>query len=344
MKVVSDHATSQYGELVESIGSLLMEARARVATAINTTLTRTYWEIGRYIVEYEQKGDDRAEYGANLLNRLSEDLTIRFGKGFGRTNLQYIKRFYLVFPKCGTVSRKLSWSHYYEILKLDDPLEIGFYTKECESQRWSVRELKRQIRSMLYQRLSLSKDKKEVLRIARKGVEIQSPEDIIHDPYVLEFTGLPEDPIWSEKSLEDALADNLSRFMLELGKGFAFVGRQYRISLEGRHFYVDLVFYNVILKTYCLIDLKKGKADHQDIGQMNLYIDFFKHEVCTDGDSDPFGIVLGTDKDRLTVKYALEGITNKLFVSRYQLFLPSQQSLEREALRIIEAHSKMDDD
>ena len=191
------------------------------------------------------------------------------------------------------LSHFLSWSHYYEILKSEDPLEISFYTKECEAQKWSVRELKRQKSAALFQRFAMSKDKEGVLQLANQGIEVQKPEDIIHDPFVLEFTGLPELPTWNEKTLEDALANNLSLFMLELGKGFAFVGRQYHISLGGRHFHVDLVFYNVILKAYCLIDLKKDGVQHEDIGQMNLYLNYFKHEVCTEGDNEPFGIVLG---------------------------------------------------
>jgi len=333
-------AYSDYSELVKSIGSLLSAARARIASSVNTVLLQTYWNIGKYIVEYEQKGSERAEYGSNLLERLSADLTKRYGKGFSRSNILYMRKFYICFPNSETLSHVLSWSHYFEILKSDDPLEISFYTKECETQKWSVRELKRQKSSALFQRFALSKDKDGILQLANQGVEIQKPEDIIHDPFVLEFTGLPELPTWNEKTLEDALASNLSMFMLELGKGFAFVARQYHIPLGGRHFHVDLVFYNVILKAYCLIDLKKDGVQHEDIGQMNLYLNYFKHEVCTEGDNEPFGIVLGAEKDRLTVQYALEGINNQLFVSRYQLFLPDREALSREVYRIIEAHAE----
>lgn len=331
---------SGYDSLVDSIGSLLESARTQIATSVNTILVQTYWNIGKYIVEFEQAGAQRAEYGSNLLNRLSKDLTVRYGKGFGHSNLIYIRKLYLAFPNSGTLSHLLSWSHYYEILKSDDPLEISFYAKECEAQKWSVRELKRQKSSALFQRFALSKDKEGILHLANQGIEVQKPEDIIRDPFVLEFTGLPELPTWSEKTLEDALANNLSMFMLELGKGFAFVGRQYHISIGGRHFHVDLVFYNVILKAYCLIDLKKDGVQHEDIGQMNLYLNYFKHEVCTEGDNEPFGIVLGAEKDRLTVQYALEGINNQLFVSRYKLYLPDRDALSREVYRIIEAHAK----
>ena len=331
---------SEYDSLVESIGSLLDSARTQIATSVNTILIQTYWNIGKYIVEFEQDGAQRAEYGSNLLNRLSTDLTHRYGKGFSRSNVYNMRKLYLTYPKVQTLSGFLSWSHYTEILNSDDPLEISFYVKECETQKWSVRELKRQKGTALFQRFAMSKDKKGVLQLANQGIEIQKPEDIIHDPFVLEFTGLPELPTWNEKSLEDALANNLSMFMLELGKGFAFVGKQYRISLGGRHFHVDLVFYNVILKAYCLIDLKKDGVRHEDIGQMNLYLNYFKHEVCTEGDNEPFGIVLGAGKDRLTVQYALEGMTNQLFVSQYQLYLPDRDALSREVYRIIEAHAK----
>ena len=331
---------SGYDSLVESIGSLLESARGQIATSVNTILVQTYWNIGKYIVEFEQDGAQRAEYGSNLLNRLSTDLTHRYGKGFSRSNVYNMRKLYLTYPKVQTLSGFLSWSHYSEILKSDDPLEISFYTKECEAQKWSVRELKRQKSTALFQRFATSKDKEGVLQLANQGIEIQKPEDIIHDPFVLELTGLPELPTWNEKTLEDALANNLSLFMLELGKGFAFVGRQYHIPLGGRHFHVDLVFYNVILKAYCLIDLKKDGVQHEDIGQMNLYLNYFKHEVSTEGDNEPFGIVLGAEKDRLTVQYALEGITNQLFVSRYQLYLPDRDSLSGEVYRIIEAHAK----
>ena len=332
--------THNYERLVTEIGELIKEAKTKIATTVNTTLVQTYWHIGKYIVEYEQHGAERAEYGSGLINKLSKDLTIRYGKGFGCSNLYNMRKFYLVFPIFQTVSGKLSWSHYFEILRSDDPLEISFYAKECESQKWSVRELKRQRNSSLFQRFALSKNKDEILKMANEGIEIQKPEDIIHDPFVLEFTGLPIKESSQEKSLEDALALNISHFMLELGKGFSFVARQYHIALEGHHFYVDLVFYNVILKTYCLIDLKRDSVQHGDIGQMNFYINYFKHEVCTEGDNEPFGIVLGAGKDKQYVEYALEGISNYLFVSRYQLYLPDRDQLTREVRRILDEHSE----
>lgn len=328
--------TPEYGQLIDNIGSLLQTARTQVATTINNILVKTYWKIGRYIVEYEQNGNERAEYGSNLLNRLATDLKKQYGTGFGRSNIHYMRRLYMAFPKVQTLSELLSWSHYVEILKVDDPLEIGFYVKECEKERWSVRELKRQMNSLLFHRVAVSKDKEGVLKLANEGIDLLSPKDILKDPYVLEFVGLPEREIYKEGDVEEAICNNLSRFMLELGKGFAYIGRQYRISIDGRHFYIDLVFYNVILKCYCLIDLKRGEVQHEDIGQMNLYLNYFRHEVCTEGDNEPIGIVLGSHNNRLTMQYALEGISNQLFVSRYQLYLPDREALEKEVYRILD--------
>ena len=334
--IKSQKHDQQYQELVSDIGGLLANARQHIASSVNTILVETYWQIGRYIVEYEQKGAERAEYGSNLLNRLSNDLTLKYGKGFGKSNLLYMRKLYITFPKSGTLSHLLSWSHYYEILKLDDALEISFYTKECEKQNWSVRELKRQMKSMLFHRMALSKDKDGVLALASQGIEVQKAEDIIKDPYVLEFVGLPDRDIYKEDDLENALIENLSKFMLELGKGFAYIGRQYRFSIAGRHYRVDLVFYNVILKCYCLIDLKRGEVQHEDIGQMNFYLNYFKKEVCTEGDNEPIGIILGASADKLTMEYAMNNISNQLFVSRYQLYLPDRDLLEAQLKRLLE--------
>ncbi len=334
--IKSQKHDQQYQELISDIGGLLANARQHIASSVNTILVETYWQIGRYIVEYEQKGAERAEYGSNLLNRLSNDLTLKYGKGFGKSNLLYMRKLYITFPKSGTLSHLLSWSHYYEILKSDDALEISFYTKECEKQNWSVRELKRQMKSMLFHRMALSKDKEGVLALASQGIEVQKAEDIIKDPYVLEFVGLPDRDIYKEDDLENALIENLSKFMLELGKGFAYIGRQYRFSIAGRHYRVDLVFYNVILKCYCLIDLKRGEVQHEDIGQMNFYLNYFKKEVCTNDDNEPIGIILGANADKLTMEYAMNNISNQLFVSRYQLYLPDRDLLEAQLKKLLE--------
>lgn len=332
-------ADKQYRLLIDEIGGILLRARDKISREINTTMVDTYWSIGRYIVEYEQRGRERAEYGTNLLNRLSKDLTRLYGKGFGKSNLTYIRKLYISFPKSGTLSHLLSWSHYYEVLKLDDELERSFYIKECEKQHWSVRELKRQMDSMLFHRIALSKDKEGVLRLAEQGTEIQSPEDIILDPFVLEFTGLSDVNRYSESDLEKALVRNLGQFLLELGRGFAFIGQQYRFSIAGRHYYVDLVFYHVVLKTYVLIDLKRNEVQHEDIGQMNFYLNYFRNEVCNEGDNEPIGIVLGATADKMTMEFAMGSISNQLFVSRYQLYLPDRETLERELWRIVRSQN-----
>ena len=335
-------STQNYKSLITDIGTLLNRGREQVAQTANTILVQTYWLIGRHIVEFEQNGQDKAEYGSNLLERLSKDLTKLYGKGFSRSNLFHIRMFYLKFQKIQTVSGQfempvftLSWSHYVEIIKEDNPLAIGFYTKQTEKENWSVRELKRQMKSMLFHRLALSKDKEGVLALAERGQEIARPQDILRDPVVLEFLNIPQAHQMQENELEEQLISNLQHFLLELGKGFAFIGRQYRISLGGKHFYVDLVFYHRILKCFVLIDLKRGEVNHQDIGQMNLYLNYFRKEENVDGDNEPIGIVLSAYKDKLLVEYALDSIDNQLFVSKYQLYLPNREELERELERYL---------
>lgn len=325
-----------YEQLVANIGNILAEGRNKVATAINTALVQTYWTIGQHIVEYEQQGNERAEYGSKLLDRLSHDLSERYGKGFSRSNVIYIRKFYLSFQKGETVSHLLSWSHYVEILKGDDPLEISFYATQCAKENWSVRELRRQRNSMLFHRLALSKDKEGIIALATEGQEVQRAEDVVKDPYVLEFLNLPQQERYLEGDLEREIINNLQTFLLELGKGFAFIGRQYKVTLGGRHFFVDLVFYHRILKCFVLIDLKRGEIDHGDIGQMNLYLNYFAEEENTEGDNPPIGIVLGAYKDEVLVKYATTGLANQLFVSKYQLYLPDETALRHEVQRIME--------
>lgn len=324
-----------YRDLIAKIGELLHKGREQAGRAVNMALVQTYWHVGQHIVEFEQGGQDKAAYGTDLLNRLSKDLTQTYGKGFGRSNLFYMRKFYLAFQNSGTVSHKLSWGHYYEILKADNDLEISFYTKQCEKENWSVRERKRQMKSLLFHRIALSKDKQGVMDIAEKGAEIQKPEDIIKDPYVFEFLGIPEQHQYLEGELEERLIHNLEQFLLELGKGFAFIGRQYRISLANRHFYVDLVFYHRILKCFVLIDLKRGEIEHTDIGQMNMYLNYFAKEENVEGDNPPIGIVLGAYKDHILVEYAIENISNQLFVSKYQLYLPDKAVLSAQLEKLL---------
>ncbi len=328
-------STISYNQLKEQIGELLRQGREQAGRAVNAILVQTYWQIGCYIVEFEQKGNIKAEYGSELLDRLSRDLTAEFGKGFSRSNLFQIRLFYLKFPKIQTLSGQLSWSHYVEIIKAESELEISFYTRQCEKENWSVRELKRQMRSMLFHRLALSKDKSGVLEIAEKGSEVQQAEDLIKDPYVFEFLGIQPKEQYLEGELEQTLIQNLELFLLELGKGFAFVGRQYKISLANRHFYVDLVFYHRILKCFVLIDLKRGEIEHTDIGQMNMYLNYFAKEENVEGDNPPIGIVLGAYKDHILVEYATQNITNQLFVSKYQLYLPDKKQLQEELERLL---------
>ncbi len=250
-----------------------------------------------------------------------------------------MRRFYLVFRKWQTVSAKLSWSHYTLLLSLSDDLARNFYEKQCIKDNWSVRELKRQIQSALFQRIALSKDKKGVLQLAQKGHIIETGKDIVKDPYVMEFLGLSENHRYSEKKLEEKIIDNLQMFLLELGKGFTFVGRQYRITLNNRHYYIDLVFYHRILKCFVLIDLKIGFVEHGDIGQMNMYLNYFKKEEGVEDDNEPVGIILSAEKDDVFVEYALGSISNSIFVSKYQTYLPDKKTLQTRLKALLEESS-----
>ena len=337
------HSMSQlntYELLIKNVGVALEHGRHQAAYAVNSAMVQTYWEIGRQIVEYEQKGNEKAEYGSELLKRLSVDLTDHYGKGFGLSNINKMRKLYLCYPILQTLSAKLTWSHYVELLKIEDPLERSFYEKESELAHWGVRELKRQVDSMLFHRLALSTDKREVMRLASEGQVIEKPEDILKDPYVFEFTGLPQLPVYKEGDLEDALINNLSQFLLELGKGFAYIGRQQCFTISGRTYKIDIVFYHRILKCFVLIDLKRGQVQHEDIGQMNFYLNYYKAEMNTEGDADPIGIVIGNDRDKLVMQYALQGISNQLFVSRYQLYLPNREQLESEFQRFLGDQTK----
>ncbi len=329
-------AAQVYEKLLKDIGKLLENSREKSFTAVNKILLQTYWRIGKLIVEYEQKGEEKAEYGSALLTRLSKELKFRYGKGFSKSNVYLMRQFYLRYRKFQTVSGKLSWSHYVELLGVSDELAAGFYERQCIEEKWSVRELKRQMNSMLFERIALSKDKKGVLALANKGQVIESEKDIIKEPYILEFLGIPEDYKYYEKELEQRIIDNLQMFLLELGKGFTFVKRQFRITLDNTHFYVDLVFYHRILKCFVLIDLKIGKADHLDVGQMNLYLNYFKTEENAPDDNPPIGLILAAQKDKILIEYALGGISNKLFVSKYKLYLPDVAELRNEMKKLLE--------
>lgn len=326
----------KYTELLGKIGDAFAQHKRSALLSINNELLQAYWKIGQYIVEFEQKGNLKAEYGKKLLQQLSSDLKTAHGKGFSRTNLVYMRLFYSKYQISQTVSDQLSWSHYVELLNISDELERSFYEKQTILERWSVRELKRQKKSALYLRLAMSKDKEGILEMSKKGHVIQKAEDLNKDPYVFEFLGLPEDNIFSEAELEKRLLDKLQQFLLELGKGFAFISRQHRVTLNNQHYRVDLVFYHYILKCFVLIDLKVDKLKHHDVGQMNMYINYFRAEENREGDNEPIGIILTTDKDEILVEYATGGITNQLFVSKYQIYLPDRKLLEAKVRDILE--------
>jgi len=328
-----------YQQLIDRIGECLVQGQQRAFEQVNTLLVETYWQIGQYIVEFEQKGNERAEYGSRLLTQLSRDLKTAYGKGFSRSNLQYMRLFYLSYKNCQTLSAKLGWSHYTELLAISDDLARSFYEQQCIRDRWSVRELKRQKDSALFERVAMSKDRAEILALAQKGQKIESARDVVKDPYVFEFLDLP-DRNYRESELENRLILQLEKFLLELGKGFAFIGQQYRITLNNTHFYVDLVFYHRILKCFVLIDLKIRAVRHEDIGQMNMYLNYFRAEENMEDDNEPIGIVLARDKDEILVEYATGGISNQLFVSRYQLYLPDVEVLKQELRRLLDENDR----
>ena len=322
--------TPEYQNLLERISDAYTQGRVRAVQAVNAELIETYWRIGQHIVEYEQEGKARADYGAALISRLVNDLTLRHGKGFSRANLIRIRQFYLTYPKGATASHLLSWSHIVELLKIDDPLERGFYEQQTLRERWSVRELVRQKESSLFLRLAASKDKTGILQLAAQGQIVAQPADLLREPYVFEFLKIPEPYQISETQLETVLCDHLQPFLLELGKGFTFVGRQYRVTINNTHYKVDLVFYHRILRCFVLIDLKLGDVEHRDIGQMNLYLGYFANEENVEGDNPPIGIILSRNKDELLVEYATYGMNSQLFVQKYQLYLPDREALRRE--------------
>lgn len=333
--------------MILEIRELLENARKNVAQQVNTQLLTTYWNIGRIIVEYEQQNQIRADYGKQTLRELSKELTREFGKGFSRSNLQNMRAFYLAYEKCQTVSGKLSWSHYCELLSISDVDKRNFYEKEAVNSGWSVRELKRQIESSLFERLLLSRgdaNKEQVLALALHGNEIAQPADIIRDPYVFEFLGLPEDKPVMESDLERALVQQIEKFLLELGRGFMFVGTQQRVTLNNTHYYVDMVFYNKILRAYVLIELKTIKLTPEAAGQINMYLNYYAAEVNDPDDNPPIGIILCTDKDSITAEYALGGLSNNIFASRYVLYMPNKEQLIRQVEAVLEKWHEGDKD
>lgn len=321
---------AKYNDMISEIKEILQSARLNVARQVNTELLTAYWNIGRIIVEHEQNSQERAEYGQQTLKELSKVLTKEFGKGFSRSNLQNMRAFYLAYPKCQSVTGKLTWTHYCELLSISDADKRSFYEKEAVNSGWSVREMKRQIATSLYERLLLSDgktNKETVLALAQHGIEMTTPSDIIKDPYVFEFLGIPEAKPVMENELEKALVGQIEKFLLELGRGFMFVGTQQRVTLNNNHYYVDMVFYNKPLRAYVLIELKTVKLLPEAVGQLNMYLNYYAAEVNDPDDNPPIGIILCTDKDSVGAEYALGGLSNNIFASRYTYVIPKKEEL-----------------
>jgi len=318
-------------DLYKRVQEILDKARKKVYYAANFEMVQAYWNIGREIVEEEQKGKDRAEYGVYLVSQLSEKLTKKFGKGFNERNLFYMRKFYQLFPKVNALRSELTWTHYRILLRVERDNAREFYLNESIKGNWSTRVLERQADSLFFERTLLSQDKKAMLLKGRETEDKMVPEQIIKDPFVLEFLNVRQDERLSEHELETALIVKLQLFLLELGNGFAFVGRQYRITTEtGLHFYIDLVFYNYMLKCFLLIDLKTTKLTHQDIGQMDMYVRMFEALKKQENDNPTIGLILCTEKDKTVVKYSILNESKQIFASKCQMVLPTEKQLEEE--------------
>lgn len=330
----------------ENVGNLLEEAKKRTKTAVNISMVYTYYEIGKMIIEEEQNGSDRAEYGKNILQNLSMYLNERFGRGFSVTNLKQMRKFYIVYssdqigqklsdqfenlPTTDTGRRFfLSWSHYLKLMRIDDVGERHFYEIEAAKNDWSLSELKRQFDSALYERIALSSDKGNIERLAAEGQILENSSDLVKDPYILEFLGLPDKVTYSETELEKRIIDNLQEFLLELGRGFTFAGRQVRLTFDEEHFRCDLVFYNRLLKCFVLFDLKIGELKHQDIGQMQMYVNYYDRNVRLEDENETIGIILCKDKNESIVEMTLPANNTQIFASKYHTVLPSKAELKK---------------
>lgn len=331
-------ASASMNNTVSEIKQILEQSRVTVATQVNQALIAAYWKIGEIIVKYEQNDQIRAAYGEKTLLYLSRELTKELGKGFSRSNIYNMRQLYVCYPKFQTLSGKLSWSHYCELLMISDTDKRSFYEKECVNSSWSVRELKRQIDSSLFERLLLSKgdaNKQTLLDLASQGVDYSTPDGMIKDPYVFEFLGIPEDKPMLESDLEKALVRRIEDFLLELGNGFMFVGTQQRVTINNTHYYVDMVFYNKIIHAYVLIELKTKKLTPEAAGQINMYLNYYATEVNDPDDNPPIGIILCADKDDITAEYALGGLSNQIFASRYILHMPNKEQLIAQVEAVI---------
>ena len=310
----------------DNIKELVISSRNKVYQTVNTEMLNLYWNIGKIIMKI-QHGDERASYGDMVLDKLSQRLTDEFGKGFSSRNLRTMRKFYLMYPIWKTVSSKLSWSHYLELIKIDEEPKRNFYLNECINSKWSVRELQRQRDSLLYERLTLSADKEKILELSEKGQILKTSKDLVKDPFVLEFLDIKENTDYFESDLEKNIIEHLKEFLLELGKGFSYVGNQVRLTLEEDHFYPDLVFYNRLLRCFVIIDLKIGKVSHQDIGQMQMYVNYYDREIKQDDENPAVGILLSTNKNETVVKYTLPEDNKTIFSSEYKLHMPTEQEL-----------------
>jgi len=316
------------GNLYEEVRGILAEARSSIARTVNTTIVKAYWQVGKHIVEYEQGGNAKSTYGSDMIGELSRRLVPEFGRGFTATNLRHMRNFYLCFPNQHTLCAKLTWSHYRTILKVEDETARNFYVEECVHENWSVRQLQRQINTLYYQRLLASRDKQtvrqEIERTEPRGLE---PREIIRDPYILDFLGIPQGEHFLESDLETALLSKLQHFLLELGRGFSFVARQKRISFGDKHFYIDLVFYNFKARCFVLVDLKTDELTHQDLGQMQMYVNYYTREMMNPGDNPPIGIVLCADKNDEVVRYTLPEGESQIFAAKYLTYMPTKEEL-----------------
>ncbi len=322
-------------DLYLSVKNILQSTRDNAYRQVNFIMVEAYWNIGKQIVEEEQNGKDRAEYGSYLIKELSSRLTSEFGKGFSQRNIRNMRQFYICFPIWQTLSAKLSWSHYTLLLRIENSNAREWYAEESAKANWSVRALERQIGTFYYERIISSKEKQPVIAEATNNTkDLQlTPKDIIKDPYVLEFLDLKQNNAFYESDLESALIEKIQEFLLELGRGFAFVARQKRVKTETSDFYIDLVFYNYILKCFVLIDLKSGKLTHQDVGQMDMYVRMYNDMEKAENDNPTIGIILCADKDNTVVKYSVLNENENLFVSKYQLYLPTEEELKKEIER-----------
>lgn len=327
-------------DMYNQISDIIINNKNKMIYQINNTLVENNFMIGKIIVENEQNGNIRAEYGKEILNKLSKKLTNKFGSGYSRSGLQNMRLFYYKYKNCQPLAGNLSWSHYCYLIYIEDDDERKFYENECINSKWSKRELKRQIDSSLFQRLLLSDgktNKQKVLELSKKGQTINNPIDILKEPYVFEFLGIKEDKPLFESDLEKNLINHLSAFLMELGKGFMYVGNQVRITLDSNtHYYVDLVFYNKILRSYVLIDLKMDDMKPEYAGQMNMYINYYNKEVKDEFDNEAIGIILCTGKKGVTMEYALGGLSNNIFASTYTYYIPNKEQLINEVEKVLE--------